>query len=224
VGYAPYHYQWSAMSGDTNQTITGLTAGNYMVQVSDLYNCTATATVVVVNQNDIFASTFNVQPGGSIYSLTPVTISVLPNAGWTLIDGYLSDGTSLALVTDHTFEESGDYTANYYFTSNHGCIDTVAYDIHVIDYSTIYIPNTFSPNNDGINDLFKAEGTFIDSFEMYIYDRWDNLVIRLDDITKGWNGKQKGQDAPIDVYVYKGSATDVSGKQINFKGQINLIR
>jgi gliding motility-associated-like protein len=224
VGYAPYHYQWSAMSGDTNQTITGLTAGNYMVQVSDLYNCTATATVVVVNQNDIFASTFNVQPGGSIYSLTPVTISVLPNAGWTLIDGYLSDGTSLALVTDHTFEESGDYTANYYFTSNHGCIDTVAYDIHVIDYSTLYIPNTFSPNNDGRNDLFKAEGTFIDSFEMYIYDRWDNLVIRLDDITKGWNGKQKGQDAPIDVYVYKGSATDVSGKQINFKGQINLIR
>ncbi|MEO8759581.1 MAG: choice-of-anchor L domain-containing protein, partial [Bacteroidia bacterium] len=168
MGYSPYHYQWSTL--DTNQTILNLSAGNYTVEVSDLYNCTATASVTVVNQNDVLATTFNVLPGGEIYSLTDVTLDINVNAGWALTSGYLSTGTNLELTTHYSFEQSGDYTASYYFTSNHGCIDSVTYNIHVIDYSTLYIPNSFSPNNDGRNDLFKAEGTFITSFEMYIYD------------------------------------------------------
>src|SRR6185312_14992489 len=146
------------------------------------------------------------------------------NTGWTLNSGILSDGTSLALSTIYTFEQSGDYVAYYYFTSSHGCVDSVKYGIRVIDYSTLYIPNSFTPNNDGRNDFFKADGTFINSFEMYIYDRWGNLIATLDDLSKSWNGKEKGQDAPVDVYVYKGVATDIAGKNINFHGQINLIR
>jgi len=222
LGYPPYQYQWSTTQ--TTSTINNLQVGNYSVTVSDFYNCTATASVTISNKNDTLISTFNTQPGGSLYSLTPITISVATNSGWTLNNAYLSAGTSLLLTSNYTFEQSGNYTASYYFTSSHGCIDSVTYEIHVIDYSTLYIPNSFSPNNDGKNDVFKAEGTFITSFEMYIYDRWDNLIIKLDDIEKSWNGKQKGIEAPPDAYIYKGIATDVAGKQIDFYGQIILIR
>ncbi len=224
IGYQPYQYIWSTTPTQTTSTINNLTIGNYTVQVSDFYNCTASATVAIVNQNDVLNTIFKVMPGGEIYSLSPLTISIMPTSGWTLIDGYLSNGAALGLTNDYTFDQSGDYIASYYFTSNHGCVDTVSYDIHVIDYSTLYIPNSFSPNNDGRNDLFAAEGTFINSFELYIYDRWDNLIIKLDDITKSWNGKIKGINAPEDVYVYKGSAMDVSGKTLSFHGEINLIR
>ena len=224
VGYPPYNYQWSGVPTQSTQTITNLYVGNYTVQVTDFYNCVATVTATVFNQNDVFTSNFNVQPDGNIYSQTPLTINVATNNGWTLTNGYLSDGTTLTQHTDYTFDQSGNYLAHYYFTSAHGCIDSVTYNIHVIDYSTLYIPNSFTPNNDGKNDFFKADGTFINSFEMNIYDRWGDLIITLDDLNKSWNGKQKGQDAPVDVYVYKGVATDVSGKQINFNGQLNLIR
>jgi len=226
IGYPPYNYQWSGngVSSQNISSINNLYIGTYTVQVSDLYNCIATATTTIFNQNDAFTSSLETQPGGNIYSLTPVTIDITTNAGWTLNSGVLSNGTSLAQSTNYTFNQSGNYIASYYFTSNHGCIDSVKYDIHVIDYSTLYIPNSFTPNNDGKNDFFKADGTFINSFEMNIYDRWGNLVITLDDLTKSWNGKQKGQEASEDVYVYKGTAIDASGKQINFHGQINLIR
>jgi gliding motility-associated-like protein len=226
IGYPPYNYQWNGngVSLQNTQTINNLYIGTYTVQVTDLYNCVATATTTVFNQNDVLTSSLETQPGGDVYSLTPVTINITTNAGWTLNSGVLSDGTILSQSTNYTFNQSGDYIASYYFTSNHGCVDSVKYDIHVIDYSTLYIPNSFTPNNDGKNDFFKADGTFINSFEMYIYDRWGNLIITLDDLTKSWNGKQKGQEAPVDIYVYKGSAIDTQGKTINFNGQINLIR
>jgi gliding motility-associated-like protein len=226
TGFPPYNYQWSGfgISSQNTPSINNLYIGTYTVQVTDLYNCVATATTTIYNQNDAFYPAIETQPAGDIYSLTPVTINITTNAGWTLNSGILSDGTSLGLSTNYTFNQSGDYMASYYFTSSHGCIDSVMYDIHVIDYSTIYIPNSFTPNNDGRNDFFKADGTFISAFEMYIYDRWGNLIITLDDINKSWNGKQKGQEAPVDVYVYKGTAIDAQGKTISFNGQINLIR
>ncbi|HKC67669.1 MAG TPA: T9SS type B sorting domain-containing protein, partial [Bacteroidia bacterium] len=224
IGFPPYMYQWTGVPATNAQTITNLYIGTYTVQVTDFYNCAAAATATVFNQNDAFVPKITTSPDGSVYSLTPVTISIHTNNGWTLDSAYLSDGTILAQSTNYTFEQSGNYTASYYFTSTHGCIDSVKYTVHVIDYSTLYIPNSFTPNNDGTNDFFKADGTFIYGFEMNIYDRWGNLIITLDDINKSWNGKQKGQEAPVDIYVYKGSATDAQGKTINFNGQINLIR
>src|ERR1700757_237942 len=224
LGYPPYTYQWNGAPALNTQTLNNLYIGTYTVQVNDSYNCVATATATVFNHNDAFTSVFQTQPSGDVFSLTPITINIATNSGWTLNSGLLSDGTSLALSTNYTFGQSGDYIADYSFISTHGCIDSVKYHIHVIDYSTLYIPNSFTPNKDGTNDFFKADGTFISSFELNIYDRWGNLIITLDDIDKSWDGKQKGQEAPVDIYVYKGSAINAQGKAINFNGQINLIR
>jgi gliding motility-associated-like protein len=100
----------------------------------------------------------------------------------------------------------------------------VIYPIKVTDYMTLYFPNAFSPNGDGLNDVFKASGTFVESFEMYIYDRWGQLVLKTNDINKGWDGIYRTGDAPQDTYVYKGKAADVFGHKVNFQGQINLVR
>jgi gliding motility-associated-like protein len=224
-GYYPYHYLWSNTLSTTTQTAINLSAGNYTVQVSDSLHCMATASITVINQNDLFSSVFETQPTGTLYSLDPVTISITTNAGWTLDTAYLSDGTAInGLSTHHVFQQSGNYTATYYFTSNHSCVDSVIYDLLITDYMTLYIPNSFTPNGDGRNDVFKAEGTFINSFEMYIYDRWGNQVATLTDIDAEWNGFYKGQEALIDTYVYKGTAIDISGNLVSFQGQISLIR
>ena len=222
-GYAPYHYTWSTGAG--TQTIQNLSAGNYTVQVSDSLQCMATASLSVINQNDVLNPAFDTQPAGTIYSLDPINISISPGSGWVLDSAYLSDGTAISgLNMQHIFQQSGSYTATYYFTSTHGCLDSVTYDLLVSDYMTLYIPNSFTPNGDGKNDVFKAEGTFIASFEMYIYDRWGNAVTTLNNLDSSWNGFYKGKEAVIDVYVYKGTAIDLSGKQVTFEGQISLIR
>ncbi len=224
-GNPPYQYVWNTLLPQTTQTASNLPAGNYVVHVTDAYNCKDSVVVTVVNQNDLFVPAFTTQPGGDLFSQDPITIHLTTNSGWTFDNGNLSDGTTISgLNFNHIFNQQGDYFATYYFTSLHGCKDSVTYEIRIKDEMTLYIPNSFTPNNDGMNDEFKAEGTLIQTFEMYIYDRWDNLIVKLDNITNGWNGKYKGHDAQTGTYVYKGIATDAAGKQTNFQGQINLIR
>ena len=226
-GFPPYQYIWNGFSSQNLNTATqnNLVQGLYTVLVSDAYQCVATASCTVMNQNDVFAPVWNTNPSGDLYSQTPIQLSLSTNSGWTLTNGYLSDGTALTgLTVTHTFEQSGNYTAYYTFTSTHGCIDSVSYELHIIDYATLYIPNSFSPNKDGKNDFFKAEGSFIVSFEMYIYDRWGNLIEKLTELSSSWNGCEKGKDAPEDLYLYTGTASDINGNQLKFNGQINLIR
>jgi gliding motility-associated-like protein len=75
-----------------------------------------------------------------------------------------------------------------------------------------------------MNDEFKAEGTLIKSFEMYVYDNWGNLVWKADDMSKGWDGRYKGQEAPEGVYTFKATSIDTNNKENNYQGQIKLIR
>jgi len=224
-GFEPYQYIWTTIPTATTQTVSNLFAGNYTVYVTDTYNCKDTSLVTITNVNDVLSAVFETNPSANLYSENPITITVIPSTGWALNDGYLSAGDSIhTLGIIYTFQQAGDYTATYYFTSLHDCVDTVTYYMQILDYPTLYIPNTFTPNNDGKNDVFMAEGTFINSFEMDIYDRWGNLVTTLEDLTASWNGYFKGKEAPVDVYVYKATATDINGKQLNYQGQINLVR
>jgi gliding motility-associated-like protein len=226
TGNPPYQYVWSTNPVQTTQMASNLPAGNYYVTVTDAYNCKDSSLVTVINQNDAFSPVMQSNPGlQEISSEDPVSINVTVNPGWSLTQAYLSDGTIInSLGFNHIFNHAGDYTAAYYFTSLNGCKDSVIYEIHVKDEMTLYIPNSFSPNFDGVNDSFGAKGSLVNSFEMYIYDRWDNLVAKLENINESWDGKFKGQEAPVDTYVYRGKATDAYGKEINFSGQINLIR
>jgi gliding motility-associated-like protein len=224
-GFPPYQYSWTTIPGSTTQTITNLFIGTYTVFVTDAYNCKDTAVVTITNINDVLSPVFETNPSANLYSENPITITISPNSGWALNGGYLSAGDSIhTLSILYTFQQAGNYTATYYFTSTHGCTDIVIYNINIIDYPTLYIPNSFTPNNDGKNDVFMAEGTFINSFQMYIYDRWGNLIITLENINASWNGCFKGKEAAEDVYVYKATATDITGTQLSFKGQITLIR
>ena len=69
--------------------------------------------------------------------------------------------------------------------------------------STLFIPNSFTPDGDGKNDSFNASGTYIGDFEMYIYNRWGEMIYKSESITQDWDGRYKGKDVQVDVYVYK---------------------
>lgn len=223
-GLAPYTYLWNTNPPVTSAVLSNVPVGNYSVTVTDAYGCTESIGVFVNNVNEILSSDFDIYPG-EIYTGEPATLSINSN-GWTLDSAILSDGNfqfnTNSLV--HIFPQYGDYMVTYYFTSQYGCKESVTYPIKVTDFITLYIPNAFSPNGDGLNDEFKAQGTFIKSFEMAIFDRWGQLVMKSDDISMSWNGEFRGADAPQDTYVYKGKATDMLGRSIVFHGQVHLVR
>lgn len=94
--------------------------------------------------------------------------------------------------------------------------------------SEIFIPNAFTPDGDGLNDVFKAKGAFVKLFEMQVFDRWGNLVFQSTDINEGWNGsdpmKNDNYAHESLVYTYTYRAETVTGKVSSGKGKVTVIR
>lgn len=93
------------------------------------------------------------------------------------------------------------------------------------DNGTLYIPNAFSPNGDGLNDLFFVKADFEpESFEMAIYTRKGELVFVSKDIKIGWDGMRYGSQLPFDIYTYVIKYSDQQGKPQSRRGQITLLK
>lgn len=88
----------------------------------------------------------------------------------------------------------------------------------------LFIPNTFTPNGDGKNDVLKAYGNYLQKLNMKIFNQWGEKVFETNDVTGGWDGTYKGQQQPVGVYVYIVVAVMPDGRTISKKGSINLIR
>ncbi len=102
-----------------------------------------------------------------------------------------------------------------------------------ISYSNIFkalqkgnfnMPNAFTPNGDGLNDIFHAEGLFIREFNLEIWNRNGEGVFATKSFRQGWDGKVNGQNAPVDTYMYKVQATDKQGNVYKRNGTLQLIK
>lgn len=107
-----------------------------------------------------------------------------------------------------------------------GCSGTAqSYVITVLPLDkNVFVPNVFSPNHDGKNDVLFIYGNYIDKVEMHIYNQWGQKIAMINNKTQGWNGTDKGNPQPVGVYVYVLKAVLVSGKTVNLKGSITLVR
>lgn len=105
--------------------------------------------------------------------------------------------------------------------------------IPLISYSQIFeieqefglvFPNAFSPNNDGLNDVFGPVGFFAEEYTLQIFNHWGQVIFVSKDPADGWDGTINERDAPEGVYVFKVDATDEQGRPFAKKGSVTLIR
>ncbi|MGZ3864783.1 MAG: PKD domain-containing protein [Bacteroidia bacterium] len=142
----------------------------------------------------------------------------------------ISDGTHITGQPNfqHTFpnENPQQYTVIQFVSNAFGCKDTIAKVIDIKPGFTFYIPNAFSPNGDGTNDIFKGTGIGIKTYTLMVYDRWGNLVFTSNDLEKGWDGTfHDGNKVSLeDVFVWKVVLRDDSNKEHDYKGTVSLIR
>ncbi|HXB13743.1 MAG TPA: gliding motility-associated C-terminal domain-containing protein [Bacteroidia bacterium] len=90
----------------------------------------------------------------------------------------------------------------------------------------IYIPNSFSPNGDEINDVFKAKGKGMYDYEMLIFNNSGNQIYKTTDFNVGWNGAVQGDTAicPQGAYIYQIKAMDECGNQHSYAGNLSLLK
>ena len=136
--------------------------------------------------------------------------------------------TSVLRDPSFAFDEPGTYTVILIVSSNEGCTDTISHTIIVEPDFTLYIPNAFTPDNDGLNDLFGPQGAHFDSFEMEIFNRWGESVAHPKPSHgegRHWDGTAEGGvPAPQGVYIYKILVKDFKGEMHVYVGNVTLIR
>ena len=142
---------------------------------------------------------------------------------------HFGDGTtSPEQNPNHIYSSAGNFPVQLitYIPNSLNCFDTLsAQTINVIANPEMYIPNTFTPNGDGNNDLFKVRGPSFPVFYFAVYNRWGQLVFETEDVTQGWDGTFKGKQADPGVFGYyvKAKCSETS-EEIFKKGNVTLIR
>ncbi|MFT3885682.1 MAG: PKD domain-containing protein [Flavobacteriales bacterium] len=121
-----------------------------------------------------------------------------------------------------TFAEAGCYTVTLAVTNDPGCVATAALEICVEDSYAVYVPNTFTPNNDGINDLFGVVASVRrpTGYILTIFDRWGAELFTSTQAYQGWDGS----GLPDGVYVWKLSIRDAEGQLHEHVGHVTLLR
>lgn len=103
--------------------------------------------------------------------------------------------------------------------------DSVVSDSTVVLTSTLVIPNAFSPNNDRINDVFKAKSyQNIVEFHAYIFNRWGQKLYEWTNIDEGWDGTYRGKDVKQGTYFVLVKARGADGQTYNIRKDVNLLR
>ena len=124
---------------------------------------------------------------------------------------------------------AGEYPVTLTVTDINGCVDSVYRIVQVNDFFSLYVPNAFTPNNDGINDVFFVHGSDInpERFKLWIYNRWGELVFYTEDIDAVWTGNFEGGEYYVQDGVYQWRIevySETTADRREFFGTVTAIR
>ena len=120
-------------------------------------------------------------------------------------DLYLNDATTLTYTDDNLPLKNGSFLYRIRAEENQGGNNAISYsnEIELIQKPILFLPNAFSPNEDDLNEVWKAEGAFIKDYKLLLLNRWSQLIFESNSIEDTWDGKYKGVDVPEGVYFYR---------------------
>ena len=102
----------------------------------------------------------------------------------------------------HEYADTGTYMVTLFIENEGGCNDEYHITVCIDPQVLLWIPTSFTPNGDGINDLFLVKGVAITSFEMLIFNRWGQKIWKSNDINEGWDGRYKFDPVQMGGYPY----------------------
>lgn len=146
---------------------------------------------------------------------------------WYFNDGInITDSATIHPIHNFDTDLPRDYNVFLAVRNQYGCKDTTQKYIVIEPACSFYIPNAFTPNGDGINDIFTGKGIGIKTYNMWIFDRWGEKIFYTNDIDKGWDGTVKGKmvEDKTDVYQWRVVLSDYNNKKREYVGHVTLIK
>jgi len=219
-----YSYTWNPQNISGNAA-NSLPAGNYSVTITDVAGCDTSMNFLLT------------EPAASSVLITPDDTTILLGESVQLTSVYQSANPSGALIYAWspstlncdtcqnpiaTPTEQTLYTL--IVTDQNDCPATATAFIDVELDKIFWVPNAFTPNEDGVNDIFLVYGKNIKDIRLIIADRWGEKIFESTSLSNGWDGTYKGKPLNPGVYVYYVDATFINGEEKSEKGSVTLIR
>ncbi|RFS20532.1 hypothetical protein DVR12_18370 [Chitinophaga silvatica] len=223
------NYSWNNGDGTTSNTVSP----QFIYKAAGDYNVTLTATSVACpTLTATISKTIKVEAALADMELTPVTIdagmpAVLTGRNlneatyrWSAANGLSNPGVYNPVAT---LDQSQRFNIEMTFPS--GCTTTDHLQVTVNQGNAILIPNVFSPNGDGQNDILYPNLKGIKKLHYFkIFNRWGKLMFETSDEKKGWNGYYNGELQPLATYVWTVEGVDINGAIYRSQGTVTLLR
>jgi gliding motility-associated-like protein len=143
---------------------------------------------------------------------------------WDFGDPSSSDNTSFVENPSHQYSIAGNYNVMLIVSNLAGCPDTIIKTVTVTNSTEIFIPTSFTPNQDGANDLFLVRGPNLREIDMSIYNQWGELIFHQSGASVSWDGTRKGSRLQNATYTYAIQVVLQNGSKRSFNGKISVIR
>ena len=219
-------YTWSNNVNGNSQTVNPNSTTIYTVSGTDINGCVnnviATSTV---NINTTPVADFNSSEGYTVTVGNNITLTNISSNADTYEWNVLCTGlTSNANNLNIAFVDTGNCCINLVANTIAGCSDTIQKCISIVKEAVVVIPNVFTPNGDGSNDVFKINSNGLKTLTCAIYDRWGLKIYEWDGINGYWDGTTKSGLAADGTYFYIATYTDFKDKSTAEKGFLNLFK
>jgi gliding motility-associated-like protein len=166
---------------------------------------------------------FETNPGDTIIRFgTSIVLTVTNAASYVWSPNYNISSLTGNAVTVHPLQTT-QYIVQGYNSRNCTSSDTINV-IVVDDCGEMYVPNAFSPNNDGVNDILYVRGQCLETLTFMVFNRWGEKVFETNDKTIGWDGTFKGELMNTGVFVFRLEGKTYEGKGYSMKGNVTLVR
>lgn len=215
----PYTYQWSPEAGNT-PILGNLSAGRYELTVTDSKGISTQGSATVPPPLQIRSVTIKPCSCSEVYN-GKIILGLsggAPPYEFRVENGLWQADSVLADLSP------GNYRYEV-MDSNRCYITGIAEIISPNKYCFVMLPNAFSPNGDGNNDVFRPKVyDDVHNYQLSIYNRWGSLIFRTNDPNAGWNGAYKGITAPAQHYIYVCTYTDRNNVRQELTGAVMLVK
>ncbi len=221
-GNAPFTYTWNTTPNQTTATASGLTKGNYSVIITDANGCSQTTTVLVTETPGPTATTSG---NISIMKGATATLSASGGGSYSWSNGSAKDTILVKPIVTTQYcvvvKDANNCT-------DLSCLTVVIEkDPCTVTPDLVYVPNAFSPNEDGDNDfltVYYPDKRCIKNIYFIIYDRWGEKVFFAEDANASWDGKYNDKIMNPAVYAYYLKVIFIDDTQLEKKGNISLLK